>query len=108
MSKFSTWERIEVPQHVGDIPDWIPSDVEGLNIEWCGDKIIEVHLRSGNDILHDELTGTVVIPIWEGDSRNTETISQPEAVWIDNDESKRYRADGHLEQGRLGYIKLLT
>ena len=121
LTKFGKWTRIEIPNIV--IPEFLNiflNDVENLNIEFIGDKIIEIHLRTGNDILHDEPIGTQVIPLWQdimassvSDPRNVERRAQitklEKEKWkfIPNHHAapSKYAADGHLSYIRLGYMK---
>jgi len=101
LTKFHYWRIIE-PPHI-DLPDWVHDiDVKELNIEFKGDKITELHLRSGNDIAVDSNIGDEYYPIWKGD--NVEHLKHLEFVpnLFDEDE---YDADGHLLNIRLGYYK---
>ena len=51
LTRFNSWTSIEPPKML--LPDFINKimDVDHLNIECIDDKIIEIHLRTGNDIL---------------------------------------------------------
>jgi hypothetical protein len=95
--KFLNWTRIDVPTHALKVPEWIPKDLDDLNIEWRGESIIEVHMRLGNDIMHDKHMGTVITPLWEGDPVPNDVFHLP------NEESGRYDASGYLDRNRVGY-----
>jgi len=101
LSKFSCWRIIE-PPHI-DLPQWVHDiDVEELNIEFKGDKITEIHLRSGNDIALLGNIGTEFYPIWQGD--DYKYLEHLEFV-PNLDEDEDYSADGNLKDIRLGYYK---
>ena len=93
LSKFNMWVKINAPTFVSNLPDWIPKDVEKINVEWRGNKIIEIHLRTGNDFMHDLAVGTVATPVW----------NKNENVDIKNEEPGRYDANGYVNINRLGY-----
>jgi len=104
LTKFHFWRIIE-PPHI-NLPEWIHDiDVEEFNIEFKGNKITEVHLRSGNDIAIDSNIGDEYYPIWKGD--NVDHLKHLEFVpnLFDEDE---YDADGHLSNIRLGYYKKIN
>ena len=72
-----------------------------LNIETKDKKILEVHLRSGNDVAWNYKPGTKIIPVWKGiDYKEYEHLP-----FIENfhKESFIYEADGNLSDVRLGY-----
>ena len=67
-------------------------DVERLNIEVIGDKIIEVHLRNGFDHM---MQYEEILPVFKGDSKTREGYTYVEGP-----------ADGygHLTRPRIGYL----
>lgn len=96
LTKFTKWtkiknRRVKLPQFVNQF-----MDVPVINIESIGDKIIEIHLRSGNDVMYNEAIGTTLIPVWEDDENNTVDITN-------EDTESRYDASGNLQHVRLGY-----
>ena len=94
LTKFHSWIKIENIDI--DIPKWVNDiNVERLNIESIGNRIIEIHLRTGNNMMYNFPIGTKIIPIWEGDS---DDINIP-----NDDVNSRYDASGYLEHVRLGY-----
>jgi len=100
LTKFIEWEVTE-PEIT--LPDWLHdiTTEKYLNVETRGGKIIEVHLRSGNDVLWDYYVGTKVIPVWKGvDYKEYEHLP-----FIGNlhSEEYKYEADGNLSDIRLGY-----
>ena len=98
LRKFKSWERIEVPYEVERLPAWIPRNVRDLNVEWRGDNIIEIHLRTGNDPLHGSPIGEKLIPIFRGDEI-------PEGEFVSNEQETDYDASGHIKEVREGYIR---
>ena len=101
--KFKEWEVIE-PEF--ELPDWLHSiETERyLNIESKDDKIIEIHLRSGNDHIWNLNIGSKIYPVWEGDDyKDLEHLEFKNNM---HPETCKYQADGHLSNIRLGhYIK---
>jgi hypothetical protein len=97
LERFASWTRIAAPLHVYNVPEWIPTDIGLLNVEWRGESLIEVHIRSGNDIMHEKPLGTVIRPLWEGDPVPDDVFHLP------NEESGRYDASGYLRSNRVGY-----
>tara|TARA_R100001377_G_scaffold80241_1_gene58991 strand:+ start:59 stop:712 length:654 start_codon:yes stop_codon:yes gene_type:complete len=93
LSKFNMWVKINAPNFVNNLPNWLPKDVKKINVEWRGDKIIEIHLRTGNDFMHDLAVGTIATPVWE----NHKDID------IKNEVAGRYDANGYVNINRLGY-----
>ena len=81
------------------------SVLKGELIEFKGDKITEIHLRSGNDIALNSNIGDEYYPIWKGD--DVEHLKHLEFVpnLFDEDE---YDADGHLSNIRLGYYRKIN
>ena len=96
LTKFIEWE---VTKPDIELPDWLHNvTTEMLNIETIGDKIIEVHLRSGNDVGWNYDIGTKIIPAWKGDKAK-------DMKFLPNLHSdiKRYEAHGQLSNVRIGY-----
>ena len=81
-------------------------DVDHLNIECIDDKIIEIHLRTGNDILHDMPLGTKAIPIWSDEKNDKKELEKEGYKFKSNlhPDSFNYGADGHLKYVREGYM----
>ena len=105
LTRFAHWERVEnrvalkrhnLPLDIGAFSD---SKVFGVNVEMIGDKVIEVHLRLGNDPFDDLPLGSKIIPVW-GDEE------APEGEWRGNlfEDMTKYAAGGHLEHVRRGFV----
>jgi hypothetical protein len=107
IQQFSHWEKIENKYY--ELPNWLDSfyDTEVLNIEYKDDKILEVHLRTGNDVLHEDPIGTEVIPNWLSDDREyIQDLLDDEWEYYKNyDASKAYDASGYIEDPKIGYLK---
>ena len=105
--QFSHWEKIENKYH--KLPTWLDSfcDAEFLNIEYKDDKILEVHLRTGNDILHEDPIGTEMIPNWlSDDDKYIQSLLDDDWDYHENyDAGKVYDASGYIEDPRIGYLK---
>jgi len=68
-------------------------DVDIINVEFKGDKIIEVHLRGTPDPDYDE-----IIPVW-GDT-DVDHYTQEGYQYIDSYDD----ADGFLLKPRMGFM----
>ena len=79
--------------------------MDWINVEFKGQRIIEIHLRSGNDHQRDMDIGDVAYPVWEGHELNAEQIASRGFEFRPNfhQEGFRYDAAGHLKHVRLGY-----
>lgn len=98
LSKFKNWKLIE-NQNI-PLPEWIDefADVQFLNIEFIGNKIIEIHLRWGIDFPEGS---TEIIPVWR--SCNCEEILS----MISNGYSyieDYVDAEQNLKDPRLGFL----
>ena len=104
LTKFKEWEVVDPSIIAYDIlPYWIHGieTEKYLNIETKGDKIIEIHLRSGNDVMWDYGLGTKFFPAWKGvEYKEYEGLKFLENFHKD---SFIYEADGNLSDVRLGY-----
>ena len=109
------WKSISCWQGTNDINDlsrfvsWIRStykpkfplqfnelqDVGRINIEFKGDKPIEVHLRESPDPNYDEL-----IPVWADNSVNKEAYLSRGYRYIESYDN----ANGFLENPRIGFL----
>jgi hypothetical protein len=78
LTKFKRWMKLEkfeapnphlLPLHLPwfgpQAQPWDRESVPGFNVEMRSGKIIEIHLRHGNDTLDHHPVGTVVTPVWE-------------------------------------------
>ena len=95
---FKKWTRVEPPLRL--LPDFVEAmdDVDDINIEWKGERVLEVHLRTGNDIIASVPMETELYPMWEGG------IDVPDdCVFVPNEEEGRYDASGYLPLNRIGY-----
>lgn len=94
LSKFVSWTRSpykpKVPSQFNEL-----RDVGIINIEFKGDKPIEVHLRESPDPNYDEL-----IPVWADNSVNKEAYLSRGYRYIEAYDD----ANGFLETARLGFL----
>lgn len=92
--KFDRWCRIplneapKVPRLFNDL-----FDVGIINVEFIGNKVIEVHLRNSPDPDYDEL-----IPVWDGENNKHNYSNEYKFIESLDD------GDGFLPQGRLGFL----
>lgn len=87
------WWGVSATQDLRDL-------VEGFNVEMRNGKIIEVHLRHGNDLYDDMPVGTRVIPVWNDDEIPEGVEFRPNL----NSDMKKYSANGNLTDVRRGFI----
>tara|TARA_B100000424_G_scaffold227849_1_gene188800 strand:+ start:3145 stop:3915 length:771 start_codon:yes stop_codon:yes gene_type:complete len=100
---FDSWTKVDNIKNF-KLPEYLNSlETEYLNIEMIGDKIIEVHLRTGNDFMWEYPIGTIVYPIWDTDEIDEKTNDGYHIIKNHHNESYHYAADGHLDHIRLGY-----
>ena len=92
--RFKSWKKTWNTEYV--LPRWMEDidDVKNINLEMIDDKVIEVHLRTGNDIFHDKPIGYTLYPVWESDG------VEPD---FPNEHPERYDASGYLSDIRVGY-----
>lgn len=104
LTKFSHWTRTENNFHPYDLKINIPwindMEVTAFNVEMRGEKVIEVHLRLGNDPWDDLPFGTKVIPIWN----DMDIPLDAEFRSNLHSDMESYSASGHLTDIRKGYI----
>jgi hypothetical protein len=105
LTKFSSWLRLDA----GYAPKWneLPidlsflydPDVKKANLEMIGNKIIEIHLRWGNDPFDEYPVGTRLTPVWDDEEA-------PEGEWKGNlhEDLESYSANGFLSNVRRGYV----
>jgi hypothetical protein len=70
-------------------------NVSVLNVEFIGDKIIEVHLRDTPDPNYDEL-----IPVWSDDIKVVDIYRKIGYTYIES----RDDGDGFLDVSRIGFL----
>lgn len=94
LSRFVSWIRStykpKVPSQFNEL-----HDVGRINIEFIGDKPIEVHLRESPDPNYDEL-----IPVWADNSVNKEAYLSRGYRYIESYDN----ANGFLEIPRIGFL----
>ena len=106
LTKFTKWKSVNSPKW--NLPRFICEidNVDFLNIECIDDKIFEIHLRTGNDVLHNKPVGSEAIPIWEGEEDKIKILEEQGYTFKDNHhpESFKYNAHGLLSNLRIGYM----
>ena len=100
LTKFIEWE---VTKPDIELPDWLHNITteKYLNVETIGDKIIEIHLRSGNDVGWDYNIGTKIIPAWK--NNNNEKYKYMNFISNLHNDMEKYEANGQLRDVRIGY-----
>lgn len=113
LTKFKHWTKLD-PSHAPspylvplDVP-WFGTDatrkiremVSGFNIEMRSRRVVEVHLRHGNDTLDHLPVGTTVTPVWED-------MEIPEGAEFESNLTEGMTdngAHGHLSNIRRGFL----
>lgn len=103
LTKFREWVKIPVfnSPYLQDSPIFPKhDDLTGLNFEIRRGKVLEIHLRLGNDPFDHLPVGTRIIPIWE------DTVVPEAAEVMKNlyEDMELYSASGNLSNIRSGYI----
>jgi hypothetical protein len=73
LDRFSRWVKTPI-KHT--LPDWLfhlSKNQEWINVEYIGDKIIEVHLRYNDDFTNHD--ADEIIPVWKNEN------SKPPVGW---------------------------
>jgi hypothetical protein len=94
LSRFVSWIRSTYKPKVSSQFNEL-HDVGRINIEFIGDKPIEVHLRESPDPNYDEL-----IPVWADNSVNKEAYLSRGYRYIESYDD----ANGFLEIPRIGFL----
>jgi hypothetical protein len=100
LQQFREWYRTEEVPHVPWALNEL-SDVGIINVEFKGDKVIEVHLRDTPDPDYDH-----IIPTWESDqiygkvlTERNDQLTKDGYKWISSYDD----ADGQLADPRTGF-----
>lgn len=96
--RFNAWQRIEPKKWI--LPKFVEKfiDVKRFNIEYIGDRIIEIHLRPGVDFPNNS---TQVIPVWEDSAEEQHQFMKGRTDW--QWQEAYDDADGHLSVARKGF-----
>jgi len=92
--RFRRWVRSDYVPEVPRIFNEL-SDVRRINIEFIGDRPIEVHLRTTPDPDYDE-----IIPVWGDQSIDLAKYERMGYSYLENYDN----ADGFLSVPRLGFL----
>lgn len=92
--RFKRWFRSDDKQFTLD-ETFNDMNVSVLNVEFIGDKIIEVHLRDTPDPNYDEL-----IPVWSDDIKVVDIYRKIGYTYIES----RDDGDGFLDVSRIGFL----
>lgn len=95
LSKFTVWKRVHKDLVAPSITRSL-SIVNHINVEYIGDKPIEVHLRVSPDPQHEEL-----VPIWEDTSKmDLDNLTKQGYVYIPSYDN----ANGFISVARIGFM----
>jgi len=65
LDRFSRWERVTHDFELPPCLAQVAGDVEWLNVEIIGDRVIEAHLRYNDDFRNHD--ADVIYPVWQED-----------------------------------------
>jgi len=95
LSKFYEWKRSD---YIPPVPNELVElrDVGHINVEFIGDKVIEVHLRQSPDPKYDH-----IVPVWASDlGPKKQTYEIHNYQFIEDYDN----ADGQLDDPRIGFF----
>ena len=95
LTKFVEWKRSD---YIPPVPNELVElrDVGHINVEFIGDKVIEVHLRESPDPKYDH-----IIPVWASDiGPKKEHMEMHGFEFIEDYDN----ADGQLDDPRIGFL----
>ena len=75
LDRFSRWCKVDVDMPLPDMLHGLEDHAEWINVEYIGDKIIEVHLRLNDDFANHD--SDEIIPVWS-ESAN---VQPPDTTW---------------------------
>lgn len=94
LSKFTEWKRSEyIPEVPAELKELY--DVKEINVEFKGNQVIEVHLRTSSDPDYDHF-----IPVWKSDEGRVSHYLMHGFKYIEFFDD----ADGHLKDPRVGFL----
>ena len=95
LTKFVEWKRSD---YIPEVPDELVClrDVGVINVEFKGNQVIEVHLRTSTDPEYDH-----IIPVWASDiGKKKEHMEMHGFYFVEAYDD----ADGQLEDPRIGFL----
>lgn len=95
LTKFVEWKR---SNYIPEVPDELTvlKNVKNINVEFKGDRVIEVHLRHSPDPDYDHL-----IPVWASDiGKKKEHMEIHGFKFVEAYDN----ADGLLDDARIGFL----
>ena len=95
LTKFVEWKRSD---YIPEVPDELVvlRDVKEINVEFKGDQVIEVHLRTSPDPDYDHM-----IPVWASDfGKKKEHMELHGFKFIESYDD----ADGYIDDPRIGFL----
>lgn len=95
LTKFVEWKRTD---YIPKVPDELVClrDVKHINVEFIGDRVIEVHLRENADPHFSH-----IIPVWASDiGKKKEHMEMHGFEYVDAYDN----ADGLLDDPRIGFL----
>jgi hypothetical protein len=64
LDRFSRWNRVDQDVPLPEILHGLEDHAEWINVEYIGDRVIEVHLRLNDDFANHD--ADEIVPVWPG------------------------------------------
>ena len=64
LDRFSRWNRVDVIRPLPTMLHGLEDHAEWINVEYIGDRVIEVHLRLNDDFANHD--ADEIVPVWPG------------------------------------------
>jgi hypothetical protein len=105
LTRFEYWEKVKKEKaiQVEDLPDFVSwlsePNITCFNLEIRNKYVIEIHLRSGDEVFDEYEVGDRLVPIWSDEENNYKNfIPEPDSHLA------KYKAYGNLSVVRNGFI----
>lgn len=105
LTKFTRWIRTD--KNIPTVPNQLNclSDVGGINIEFIGNKVIEVHLRtSGNPDGSSHNLYSEYIPVWQSDNQDTISEYCSSGYSFIDDSCDMSDVEPYTSERRIGFL----
>jgi len=102
--KFTSWTKLPLKKKKFDVPDFVEficrDEVQHINIEYIGDKVIEVHMRRNPDFVHNKYSRIEVAwaSSWDQNKYDEEQNTFTPSI------EQVYNEKGEVIDTRLGFF----
>ena len=64
LDRFASWNRVDIEMPLPEILHGLEDHAEWINVEYIGDRVVEVHLRLNDDFANHD--SDEIVPVWPG------------------------------------------